>query len=179
MEADYDWFQVLVSTNEGRDWEIVSGDHATIDGSRAYYTGSVWRWTEEQIDLTAFVGNHVLVRFEYLTNGADSQMGVVLDDIGILELGAVDGAEQPSSFWTAEGFMRIEQYVHQDWTVAIVQEQFGQSASIEHLTLDADNTGQVTITVPPDGDVTIVIGAMAPFTSKRPDYELSVWSRNQ
>jgi len=42
------------------------------------------------------------------------------------------------------------------------------------VALDALNTGRARITVPDGGSATLVVGAMAPFTSAEARYKLSV-----
>jgi immune inhibitor A len=176
-EADNDWFQVLVSENGGQSWSIVGGQRAALNGKSApgpYYSGQSMTWIDEQIDLSAYAGTEILVRFEYLTDSTDTRLGVVLDDIGIRESGGLDDVESAVSIWVPEGFLRISDTVIQNWSVSIVVHDADGSAAVYPVRLDALNTGRVTFTVPPDGGATMVIGAMAPFTSCRADYKLSV-----
>jgi immune inhibitor A len=122
-EPDADWLQVLVSEDDGQTWAVVGGDHAMTNNPDApgpYYSGQSITWIDEQVDLNAYAGKQVLVRFEYLTDGSDSRTGVVLDDLGILELGALDDAESPVSIWQADGFLRIPDTVAQNWSVTVI-----------------------------------------------------------
>ena len=176
VEADYDWFQVLVSTNEGQDWTILNGDSAVTDGLKApgaYYSGNSTTWIDERISLDDYVGGPVQIRFEYLTDNSATMMGVALDDIGIEELDYADDVETSHSVWKPEGFMRLPSMVDQNWRVAVVRQSGEEPATVEFMTLDAANTGQAVFNVPEDGSVTLVIGAMAPFTAIRAPYKLS------
>ena len=177
VEDDYDWFQVLVSDNDGKEWAIVSGNQADQNGTKApgaFYSGSSGTWIDEQVDLSAYAGQQVLVRFEYLTDVAETEQGVALDDIGIVELGRVDDVERAASDWMPEGFLRIPSTVAQHWALTVITHPASGHPTVERVPIDALNTGRAAITVPEGGTVTIVIGAMAPFTAVRAHYKLSV-----
>jgi hypothetical protein len=131
-------------------------------------------WINEQVDLSEYAGARVLIRFEYLTDGTRTLPGVALDDIGILELGDLDDIENVSSVWMPEGFLRIPDSVAQHWTLAVVVYDADGAAAVYPVPLDVLNTGRITFAVPEQGRATLVIGAMAPFTSYRADYKLSV-----
>lgn len=179
VEEDYDWFQVLVSDNGGRDWKIVSGQQATAHGPKApgaHYSGRSLAWVDEQIDLSDYAGGPVLVRFEYLTDASKTMAGVALDDIGIAELEFLDDVEGVASIWQAEGFLRIPDVVPQSWTMAVVEQRGPCDTVVRRVALDALNTGGTTIHVPEGGAVTVVIGAMAPFTANPAQYKLAVQS---
>jgi hypothetical protein len=178
-EEESDWFQILASGNGGQDWAIIAGENAKPnDGPEApgaHYTGLSPNWVDERIDLSDYVGGSVLIRFEYLTDFATTTAGVALDDIGIEELGGLDDTEiAGASVWNPEGFMRISGTVPQSWTVAMIEDQRGETAAIDHLMLDQMNTGRATVTVPEGGRMTLVIGAMVPFSSSRAFYKLTI-----
>ncbi|MCD4684491.1 MAG: immune inhibitor A [Anaerolineae bacterium] len=178
VEEDYDWFQVLVSTNGGAEWALVSGEYATRNGPHApgaHYTARSMRWVDEQIDLNDYVGQEILVRFEYLTDSMDSMQGVALDEIGIVELGGLDDVEQVASVWEPDGFMRVQGMVTQNWYVAVVIHAADGSTTVTPLALDdAYHAGGTTVTVPGGGSATVVIGAMAPFTHELGRYKLAM-----
>jgi immune inhibitor A len=176
-EPEEDWLQVLVSEDDGQTWAVVGGDHAATNNPDApgpYYSGQSSAWIGEQVDLNAYAGKRVLVRFEYLTDGSDTRTGVVLDDLGILELGSLDDAESPLSIWQADGFLRVPDTVAQNWSVTVIVRDANGHNTVFPVPLDMFNTGRATFTVPDGGRATLVIGAMAPFTSYLADYKISV-----
>lgn len=177
MEADYDWFQVLVSADDGASWEIVRGARARANGVKApgaYYSGQSDDWVQERVDLSTYAGQPVLVRFEYLTDSSRTLAGVALDDIRIPELEYEDTVEEAASRWVPEGFLRVPGTVPQHWTLAIITDGGGTAVRVTHPTLDAVNTARASITVPEDGQATLVIGAMAPFTATPATYKVSI-----
>lgn len=177
VEDDYDWFQVLVSETDGATWEIVHGPRAALHGSYApgaHYSGDSQGWVAERIDLSAYVGQPVLVRFEYLTDSLDSQQGVALDDLGIVELGALDDVESAVSLWEPEGFMRVPETVAQRWSLTVITRAPETAPRVTAVSLDALNTGRATLVVPEGGSATIVVGAMSPFTPYPGRYKLAL-----
>ncbi len=177
IEEGYDWFQVLVSDDGGTSWNVVGGPRASTRGTRApgpYYTGQTRGWIDEQIDLSAYAGEQVLVRFEYLTDASQALQGVVLDDLGIVELGPLDDVENADSAWVADGFLRIPASVPQNWAVRLVIEAPGQTPVVQPVALDLLNAGDSTFTIPAGGSATIIVGAMAPFSTVRGTYLVQV-----
>ncbi len=177
IEAERDWLHVLVSDNGGQTWQIVGGERAALHGEKApgaFYSGQSAAWINEQIDLRAYAGRQILMRFEYLTDGRETLPGVALDDIGIVELGSLDDAETLASLWEMEGFLRIRGAVAQNWSVSVVIIDADGNATVDVVALDALNTGRAGFTVPDGGRATLIVGAMAPFTAYRADYKLTV-----
>ncbi len=176
-EPDLDWLQVLVSEDEGRTWELVGGEHAAQSLPNApgpAYSGASGGWVQERIDLSAYAGKQIRVRFEYLTDVSVTKQGVVLDNVGIEELGALDGAEEPNSPWQAEGFLRIPQRVAQRWALALVLRGADGAVTVQPLTLSARNTAGAAFDVPAGGEAVLVVGAMSPFAEQAARYKLAL-----
>lgn len=176
IEEKGDRLQVLVSADEGASWQAVGGPAAQPcgQGPGLCYRGRSAGWVSEQIDLSAFAGGRVLVRFEYVTDGGATLTGAALDKLGIVELGSPDDVEDTQSAWQPEGFVRVQQNLPQRWTLTAVTQTPSAPATVTPLALDSHNTAQAIVTVPAGGTVTLVIGAMAPYTSIPVSYKLSV-----
>ena len=168
IHPDYDWLQIKVSEDDGATWHIVSGKRAR----NGHYTGTSTIWVRETIDLSAFVGNPILIQFEYVTGPAQPLSGVALNQIHIPELESQMG----SSEWLPHGFMRISASVEQQWTLSIIHETHDGQTSIHRLGLDHVNKGYTEISIAEDEKVTIVIGAMTPFSHDRASYTVSLES---
>jgi hypothetical protein len=174
IERDYDWFDVMVSLDGGHIWKPLRNNHlmpASEEIPVPHFTGRTSDWIEEKFDLTPYVGQEILIRFEYVTDGNISYTGVMLDDITIPEIGLVDNAEKPDSGWLEEGFIRIPEMAQQGWTLAFITD--GQSPTVEFLPLTPDNIGRATLEVLPEGGV-LVIGAMAPLTAEKARYKMVI-----
>ena len=108
-ERGWDYAYVAASTDGGKTWRALPATHTSDYDpvGAAYgpgYTGdSGGKWVQESVDLTAFAGRKVLLRFEYVTDDAAHARGFAVDDISIPELGFSDGADSDGG-WQAEGF---------------------------------------------------------------------------
>ena len=176
-EPNLDWWHVLVSDDGGRTWSVVGGAHAATSAPNApgpSYSGDSSGWVSERVDLSAYAGKQIWVRFEYLTDVSITKQGLALDNLGIEELGLLDGAEEVGSVWKPEGFLRIQQRVAQHWTVALVLRGADGAATVQPLALSARNTAGATFDVPRGGEVTLVIGAMSPFAQRAARYKLAL-----
>jgi hypothetical protein len=171
-----DRLQVLVSVDGGVSWQAVGGLAARRceQDLGPCYWGRSNGWVNERVDLSAFAGGRVLVRFEYVTDAGVTLTGAALDNLGIVELGPLDDVETAESAWQAEGFVRVQQRLPQRWTLAAVTQTLDAPATVAPLALDGHNTAQATVTVPAGGSVTLVVGAMAPYTSLPGSYKISV-----
>jgi len=57
------------------------------------------QWVHEQIDLSAYAGKQIAVRFEYVTDEAYNTAGWAIDDISVPELGYSTDAETGDDGW--------------------------------------------------------------------------------
>ena len=102
IEEAYDYCYVEASSDGGRSWQTLPGKYSTTTnpngqnygngytGSSAASAGADPTWVDESIDLSAFAGRQVLLRFEYVTDEAYSGPGVGLRAIRIPEIGYDD-----------------------------------------------------------------------------------------
>lgn len=133
------------------------------------------RWVQHQIDLTPFVGGEVLVRFDYVTDQALSLDGWALDDVGIPEIGFFDDMEAPNAAWNAEGWVRINNVVPQDYIVQLIE--MGATPNVTRLMMSADeNRGQWTVNLEANDTAVLVVSGASRITRQAAPYILSVTS---
>ncbi|HIB48309.1 MAG TPA: T9SS type A sorting domain-containing protein [Flavobacteriaceae bacterium] len=94
IEENWDYVQVEVSTNNGGSWEPQCGNF-TNEGStnngqptgEPLYDGVQNDWVLEEIDLSDYLGETILVRFQFVSDGAERRDGFYFDDltIGVVE----------------------------------------------------------------------------------------------
>lgn len=168
IEQWYDYGYVAVSRDGGSTWTPLAGRYTATENpvGEAYgpgYTGvsgggSQPAWVEEQVDLTPFAGEIVLLRFELITDYAYNRPGWAIDDISIPEIGWTDDAESADD-WQAEGFRRIDGPLPQRFILRLVE--FEPAFRVTDIPLDAAN--QADITVPPaSGEPPVIV--VAPLT---------------
>jgi bacillopeptidase F (M6 metalloprotease family) len=143
IEKDYDYGYVAVSTDGGQRWTTLRTEATTADDPNGNNLGngmtgksgggSKPAWVKQTADLGPYAGKKVLLRFEYVTDGALNFDGLAIDDIAIPEIGFSDDAEKDSG-WTANGFIRSSNVVRQRYIVQVLR--FGATPTIERHVVD-------------------------------------------
>jgi hypothetical protein len=176
IEPNWDYGYVEISTDNGQSWTILPAPHSKSDNpsGNAFgpgYTGLSGGWLEERVDISAYVGQSVLIRFEYVTDDAVNHPGWTIDDIAIPEIDFVDDVEAGRGEWQAEGFVRIDNILPQRFLVQIVE--VGEGVEVRRMALDEQNRGGITITglgATLDRAALIVSG-LTPVTTELAGYE--------
>ncbi len=90
IEGNWDYGQVLVSTNNGSNWIPLEGAY-TEPGTGSFqppgepvYDGTQTTWVKEEISLANYNTNQVKIRFRLRTDGSVTRDGWYLDDIGVI-----------------------------------------------------------------------------------------------
>ena len=93
IEQDYDYGFVEVSADDGATWDTVQ-----------QYSGTdTDHWADTQtVDLSAYAGKDVRIRFEYMTDGGVALKGWELTDI------AVGGVVLPQSAFASSDWIRVD-----------------------------------------------------------------------
>jgi immune inhibitor A len=187
IEEGQDAGYVMVSSDGGSKWEFLEATSMVYNEAAGdygpHYTGGSGggrdnpQWARETIDLSHHVGKEILLRFEYVTDITYTGYGWLLDDIRIPELNYEYNAEQSDDSWEANGFARIDNVVPQKWAVYMIEHNGG--TTISHLDLAPDNTLKTQVTLPANGQTTLIIGAMAPATHVQAQYSLQVGGSGQ
>lgn len=170
-----DYLHVLVSTNDGQRWDPLSGHHMQYpnDYSSApglHYEDESDGWISDEIDLSRYAGQVIRIRFEYVTNNAITGPGFLLDDIEIPEIGLMDDVETLDSEWVADGFLRTQQDIRQDWSIAVVK--LSDPNEVQYIPVEAGQSN-MEIDIPDNGAV-IIVSAQAPFTIEPARYRLTL-----
>lgn len=178
IEDGYDYAYLEVSTDQGQTWQTMPATHATDANPQSSnygwgYTGSSGGWQAETADLSAYAGQAVLVRFQYITDGAVNQNGFLVDDIRLPELNYATDFEQDAGGWETAGFVRLENSLLQKFVVQLIHQAGGQT-TVERLALDAGNAGQATLTLARGDTLTLVVGALTRFTTETAEYRFAV-----
>jgi hypothetical protein len=91
IEPNYDFAQVLISTDNGGTWTPLCGKY-TVEGTldqdpgQPVYEGFQNTWVKEVIDLTPYVGNLIRIRFMLVSDGFEEYDGFYFDDLFISEI---------------------------------------------------------------------------------------------
>jgi immune inhibitor A len=169
LEEDWDYAYVEISTDGGETWEILrtpSGTSTNPNGNSFgwAYTGmsgggETAEWVQERVDLSAYTGQEVLIRFEYITDDAVNRPGFVLDDVAIPEIGYFSDFEADGEEWEPAGFI-------------------GPETTVQQLELDADQTGEWVIPLEGSTDRAVVtISGLSPVTTEMGSYRYEIEER--
>lgn len=178
IEADYDYVYLLAST-DGKTWDFVDTPSGTDeDPSGNSYgwgyngvSGGNSSWIEEQVDLSAYAGQKVWLRFEYVTDAAVNGEGLLLDDVVIPAIEYKTDFEEDDGGWVAEGFVRVPNVLPQSYRLALIRQ--GDETTVEYLDLPASNQLDIPIEIGGDVDeVTLVVVGTARFTRQIAAYQL-------
>jgi len=74
-------------------------------------------WLPQEVDLSPYAGQKILVRFEYISLPDQENPGIALDNIAIPELNILDDAEGSDSPWTLRGWQHVDNNVKQQFLV--------------------------------------------------------------
>ena len=182
IEKDWDYAYLQVSTDGGRTWNIIQTPHTTgkdpTGNNYGYgYTGmsgndSDPQWIHETIDLSAYARQSILLRFEYITDGAINRAGLVLDDFSIPELNYQDGFEIDDSEWKTAGFVRSDNVLPQKFIVQLIE--LGAKPLVRQLPL---NKQKAEWQIPLDDETSeaiLIISGLCPVTLETASYAYQI-----
>lgn len=183
IEANWDYAYLTLSTDNGQTWQILPATTTTEANpvGNAYgpgftgVSGTSPQWLEETADLTPYVGQEVLLRFEYITDDAVNLPGFAIDDISIPELGYFDDAEADGG-WVSEGFIRPDNVLLQHFIVQIIEFGPQGQVTVRRMPLDLKNRGDYVM----QGfgqeiqRAVLVISARSPVTTNPASYTYTI-----
>ncbi len=187
-ESDYDYVYLEVSADGGQTWKIIptpSGTDANPVGSNMGwgYTGCSGggetgkdctpQWINDQVDLSAYAGQKVQVRFEYITDAALNYASLMLDDISMPEINYTCSFEEDTCGWDSKGFARVDNILPQTFVVQLIH-QSGGLTTVERLPLDANRQGSLQLSLKDHDTAFLVVSGTAPFTTEEASFELEI-----
>lgn len=192
IELDYDYAYLRVSDDGGQTWDNLAccGSSSTdpngnnhgngITGTSGGALGPSWQTAD--VDLTAYAGKQVLVRFEYVTDPAVNNPGFTVDDVSLVD-GAntiwplatfesgLDGFEVGGN--AAATFLRVESDLPNELVLQLVKVGHGVEVSRHNATASA---GGVSASGSMGAFRTYAIfTSLTPITSEHFGYE---WTAN-
>jgi len=182
LEKKYDYLYLEASL-DGKTWDILktpSGTDSNPSGN-SYgwgYTGQSGgpdsaQWIQESVDLSKYAGKKVQLRFEYVTDGAVTGSGFLLDDVSIPQTGYFTDFETDNGGWEGAGFVRIQNFLQQTFRVDLIK--LGSTTTVEPLVLSAANTIDVPVKIGEDAnEVILVVSGTTRFTHEKAIYNYSI-----
>ena len=178
IEEEWDYVYLQVSTDGGQRWDILETRHTSAANPIGVafgpgYTGESDGWISENVDLSAYAGQQVMVRFQYVTDDALNDIGMCLKNLSLTG----NGVQLPEAGWDAEGFVLIDNLVRQEFIVQLIQK--GETNRVVPITLELNSAdiwvGEFALE-PYDGleRTMVAITPTAPATRQKSSYVLEV-----
>lgn len=177
LETDYDYVFISV-TRDNETWQIVEPTGCTTENpsGNSYgcgLNGNSNGWQPVSVDLSAYAGQEVTLRFDYVTDAAVNGIGLAIDDIQVTAIGYTTDLEQDDGGWQADGFVRIENALPQTFRVTLVT--YGDAITVTPLALDADNSLSTDLKLTDDiYQAVLVVSGTTPFTSQSASYQVEL-----
>jgi immune inhibitor A len=142
------------------------------------FTGSSNGWDLREADLSAYTGQEIALRFEYVTDAAVNQAGFAIDDVSVVADGDLlffDDIETLADEWFAEGFVRHANLLAQKWIVQLLSYHNSGEITVDRLIFTDQTAGLWTIPLSRETDRAILaISALAPVTTEVATYEYTL-----
>ena len=174
LETDFDFAYVEVSADNGQTWEILSPLTASSGVYGPAYSGyssdvseSFNGWLFEAVDLSDYIGQNILVRFEVLSDGAFAERGFAVTQIEIAQIGYTSNVDRNANEWEARGFVPVGPLLPQNWSVVEVE-----NGQVTPLELDEMNRAQWSISA--EVSTTLIIMPQTPFVEENASYWLRI-----
>jgi hypothetical protein len=176
LEDKFDFVYLSASTDGGKTWQVLPGQHASSDAVTGNNYGPGWSgasqgWLDEEVDLTPVAGSEMLLRFEYLTDQSYSGQGFALRNfqvpqLGLSEPGADDGA------WSAEGWLRVDAPIPERWVLRLVR---WTASGVEVDSVPVGPDGHASVALDPSATRSVlVVAPIAPRTLQPANYHVSL-----
>ncbi|NOZ51186.1 MAG: hypothetical protein GXP37_14260 [Chloroflexi bacterium] len=184
LESLWDYAYLEISGDGGETWTVLETDRTTRENPQgnAYgpgYTGlsdgDRADWVQERVDISAFAGQPVLLRWEYVTDAAVTHPGMFIDDIAIPEIGLFDDLEQGPGAWQSQGWILTNNVLRQRWLVQVIGTSDDGSLFVERVPVDAGGAGTLHLQhVSDKHDLVLVVSALAPVTVETARYQYEI-----
>lgn len=183
LEKDYDYAYVEAST-DGTTWTILNTPSCTTkDVSGNSYGcgynalsggGDSAQWIKETVDLSAYAGQKVQVRFEYVTDAAVNGEGFLLDDLSVPAINYSTDFETDNGGWEAAGFARVENVLPQEFRLALITKKSSGETTVTPVTLDAENLVDIPLDLQSGDTAVLVVTGTTRFTREPAVYTVEV-----
>ncbi len=177
LESDFDYGYIFASV-DGGSWQVLNpGGCSTsnINGNNygCAYSGSVSGWQSQTLDLSAFAGKKVALRFEVISDGALSNEGLAIDNLSIPEISYSEDFEAGDGGWVPEGFSRIRNVVPQTFLVSLIT-----SDPVDPIKKYQVNPGEeLNLRIDPycmDSDPILVVSGSSRYTRQLAEYSITL-----
>ncbi|GAB4214137.1 MAG: immune inhibitor A [Roseiflexaceae bacterium] len=190
LETGWDYGYITVSTDGGTTWAALKGSTTTTSDPQGNNIGGEaltgvsgaspdtgtdqglrGQWIDEQVDLAAYAGREILVRFWVVNDDAYNAPGLLIDNIRLQAIGYTDDVEGGDGGWQAQGFARVGGDLPQRWTLRLVRRSTA-GVTVEPVAVDQNGNAEVALAEGEQG--TLLIMGSTPHTSEPGRYRYEI-----
>jgi hypothetical protein len=114
----------------------------------------------------------VLIRFWQINDEGFNAPGMLIDNLRIPQLGYRDDVEAGTGGWQADGFVRVDGDLPQQWELRLVRTAPDGTTTIEPLSIDAQ--ASATATLRAGEQAVLMIAATTPHTTEQASYQVTI-----
>jgi immune inhibitor A len=183
IEEGWDYLYLEISTDGGDTWSILTTPSGTNEdpsgnsfgwGYNGYSGGGASpEWIHEQVDLSEYAGEQVLLRFEYVTDAAVNGEGLLLDDASIPAINYEENFEGDGGGWESAGFVRLYNQIPQSYRLTLLT--LGRQTTVQEIPLD--DTQEASVPISSGGDVqgyVLIVAGTARHTWQAAPYRIAI-----
>ncbi len=136
-------------------------------------------WLPQSVNLSAYAGQSIQVRFEFITLPGTDDSGVAIDNIAVPEINFLDDAESTIPGWTLNGWQQTDNQVRQQFLVQSAKIQ-ANSVHVTQLIAPSESTtqGLWNFSLAANEAIILTISGLNENTSEPAHYNLSARSQS-
>lgn len=174
IETDYDYLY-LTASSDGENWQILetpdcNDNNPSGNSFGCGYNGESNGWIEQSVNLSAFAGQEIQLRFEYVTDAAVNGEGFLLDDIQIPVLDYFSDFERDDGGWSAEGWARIDNFLPQTYEIVLLEYRSGK-VNVKRIDLPSTQEIQIPINGKLNNKTILIVSGTTRFTRQPAFYQ--------
>jgi hypothetical protein len=181
LEQGFDYAYLEAST-DGQHWTILKTPSCTEkdDSGNSYGCGyndksgggQKAEWINEKVDLSAYAGKKVQLRFEYVTDAEVLGEGLLLDDLTIEAAQYKEDFESGDGGWTGDGFVRIDNALPQTFRLELILQ--GGQTTVQNVAVNPDQTAEVPLTLKSGQRAVLIVTGTQRFSYLPAAYSIEI-----
>lgn len=184
IEEGWDYGYILAS-RDGQTWDILISEATVVDNPTGANLGAgltgrsvadtdAEPWRTDVWDLSPYAGDRLTLRFDYVTDGALTETGWLIDELAIDALGYREDFEGALEDWTVEGWVPFHEPRPVLWLVqAFMVDPDGEVDRIQRWLANGTGTLRQILAGPgPDETLFLVVSPLVAQVDTRVEYEI-------